>query len=81
MANHKQSATLGLSGKRETRVAMAANHSSICKFEDPKGSDYKQVIGNLQELVEGAIKAVKERERLQNLNVSLTSPALTKPCE
>jgi hypothetical protein len=59
---------------------MAANHSSICKFEDPKGPDYKQVMGNLLELAEGAISAAKERERLQDLTVAAASLALTKPC-
>jgi hypothetical protein len=59
---------------------MAANHSSICKFEDPNGPDYKQVIGNLQELIEGAIKVVKDRERLHDLSVPVASIGHTKAC-
>jgi len=60
---------------------MEADHSSICKFDNPKGPDYKQVIGNLQELVEGAINTVKERERRLNLRVPVASVSLAKPCE
>lgn len=65
---------------RETRIAMAANHSSICKFEDSENPDYRQVIGNLRGLVEGAIKAVEDRKRLQDLSVPLASLSLAKQC-
>lgn len=59
---------------------MAANHSSICKFEDPKDPGYEQVVGNLQELVEGAMKAVEDQKRLQDPSVPLASLSFTKPC-
>lgn len=48
------SATLGLSGTRETRIAMNADHSRICKFENVNDDGYKQVIENLAELVDSA---------------------------
>jgi hypothetical protein len=60
---------------------MAADHASICKFEDPKGPDYTQILGNLQNLVEGAIKAVGERERLKDPSLPVASILLAKPCK
>ena len=69
-----------MSSTRETQVAMAADHSSICKFEDPGGPDYKQVVGNLQALIEGALNAAEGRERLHDLSLPMASFSLNKPC-
>ena len=59
------SATLGLPGGRETQIAVEANHSTICKFSSATDDNYEQVADNLVDLVERAVEAVEERERLE----------------
>lgn len=51
----KVSATLGLPDSTETSVAVAANHSDICKFDriDPT---YELVIDNIADLVQHALQ-------------------------
>lgn len=56
----RSSATLGLSGTRETRITMNANHSRICKFENVDDDGYQQVIENLAGLVDGATRFVSD---------------------
>jgi hypothetical protein len=58
---------LGLSGEREIKYAMHADHSSICKFEKEDGDDYRLVWQEIQALVEDA---VKNSERLKLLKAS-----------
>ncbi|MCJ1350988.1 MAG: hypothetical protein MMC33_000970 [Icmadophila ericetorum] len=71
----KKSATLGLPGMRETTIAMAADHTSICKFESDQGDDYELVVYNIVKLSEQAVKALAERKRLEILNVPLITPS------
>ncbi len=58
---------LGLSGEREIKYAVHADHSSICKFEKEDGDDYRLVWQEIQALVEDA---VKNSERLKLLEAS-----------
>jgi len=69
----KKSATLGLSGKREKQLSLAADHASICKFESPDGDDFEQVIGNLEDMAEGALKNLAVRKRMEDLSIPLAS--------
>lgn len=57
----KSSARLGLSDSIETLVAIAENHSNICKFDNVHDGNYKLVIGELLELVQ---LATTDRPRL-----------------
>jgi ankyrin repeat protein len=57
----RRSATLGLAGKRERQVAVDADHSRICKFEEPDDT-YEHVEDCLAELIEGAIKNAADRQ-------------------
>lgn len=76
----EKSAKLGLSSAREKQISLAADHSSICKFEDKDGDDYEQVIGNISTLAENAIKTLKERALLNKLSVPLASLCLKQTC-
>ena len=68
------SATLGLPGGRETQIAVEANHSTICKFSSATDDTYEQVADNLVDLVDRAVEAVGERERLKTLIPPSTVP-------
>jgi hypothetical protein len=57
---------------------MAADHNLICKFESTDGDDYELAISNLEDMVEGALNAVQERKRMEDLSVPLASLALEK---
>lgn len=46
---------------------MHADHSSICKFEDENGQDYRPVWQEIQALAEDAILAAENAERLRAL--------------
>lgn len=48
----EKSATFGLPGTIETRLALDADHESLCKFPDCYGHDYEQVGENIKELAE-----------------------------
>ncbi|KAI9818975.1 MAG: hypothetical protein M1832_004143 [Thelocarpon impressellum] len=74
----KKSATLGLSGQRETQVARDADHSEVCKFASADG-EYELVAGNLKRLAEGARKARLERDRMATLKSSSAEPVPQKP--
>jgi hypothetical protein len=63
----RDSAVLGLPGEREIKYAMHADHSNICKFADEDGQDYRPVWQEVQALVEDAVLAVENAERLQSL--------------
>lgn len=52
----RHSATLGLSGQRETAIALDGDHRSICKFSEPN-STYQQVEDDLAALVEDALQS------------------------
>ncbi len=52
----KVSATLGLPDSAEISVAVAANHSDICKF-DRRDPTYELVIENIADLVQHALQA------------------------
>ncbi|RDW91132.1 hypothetical protein BP5796_02297 [Coleophoma crateriformis] len=75
----RQSATLGLSGKREKQVHLAADHDSICKFESPEGDDFELVIGNIRKMVQNALNAELERKRMDDLSVPVASLTLKEP--
>ncbi|RDW58022.1 hypothetical protein BP6252_13433 [Coleophoma cylindrospora] len=75
----RKSATLGLSGKRETQVHLAADHDSICKFESPEGDDFEIVIGGIRKMVQNALSAERERKRMDDLSVPVASLTLKEP--
>lgn len=50
----KDSATIDREEIRETMVGMDADHSSICKFEDPDGVGFQKVVKHLGRLIEPA---------------------------
>lgn len=59
----KYSGTLGLSGQRETAIALDGDHRGICKFAEPN-STYQQVEDDLAAMVEEALQSPsKERPR------------------
>jgi len=74
----QKSATLGLPGVRERQIPMEADHNGICKFASAEGDDYEQVSFNLVRLVNSAIKAAAERERIASLEIQSLNP-LPKP--
>lgn len=57
---------------------MAADHISICKFESAEGDDYEQVVGNLQGLIDGAVRAIEERKYKRDLSMPLACLELEK---
>ncbi|EXJ53772.1 uncharacterized protein A1O5_13021 [Cladophialophora psammophila CBS 110553] len=71
----KQSATLGLSGQRETAIALDGDHRSICKFPEPN-SAYQQVEDDLVALVEEALQTPVQKSS-QTSNVQ--SPTFFVP--
>jgi hypothetical protein len=68
---NKKSATLGQSGIREKQIALDADHSHICKFENDGEDKYEQVADNLVKLIENAISAAKMRQRLENQPIKI----------
>lgn len=56
---------------RETLIGLDANHSNICKFGAIKDDCYEQVEGNIMELAEKALLAVKEQTRLAKSSVPI----------
>lgn len=66
------SATLGLSINRETQIGLDAHHADICKFRARDDDAYEQVEGNIIELVEQALLAFGEQERLAEHNAPAT---------
>src|SRR5271156_5788674 len=52
----QHSATLGLAGHREEAIAIEADHRRICKFDDPKNSNYEQVRDNIVRLAKKAVR-------------------------
>jgi hypothetical protein len=52
----KYSATLGLAGHREEVIGIEADHRTICKFDDPKNSNYQQVKDNIVKLAKKAVQ-------------------------
>lgn len=69
----KVSATLGLPDSAEISVAVAANHSDICKF-DRKDSTYELVIENIANLVHHALQPPRIGTPLLAPLISLTDP-------
>ena len=63
---------------------MDADHAQVCKFESVDGDDYEHVSGNLVALVEQAIKAFDEQQRLLSLapqSSSLSSELIRPACK
>lgn len=67
----RKSATLGLAGTRERQIALDADHSKICKFDNPNGDDYRQVADNIVDLVDDALKVFEHRQRFPSLEAPL----------
>ena len=59
----KDSARLGLTGERETRIGLAADHSNICRFESQDSDSYVTVSMAIRRLVDQAIKTASKQER------------------
>jgi hypothetical protein len=75
----KSSATLGLPGTREKKIAVDADHSHICKFDRGDDDSYEQVEDNIVELIKNAIQAVVERERLTQLRAPHPDQNMERP--
>jgi hypothetical protein len=69
----KVSATLGLPDSAETSVAVAANHSDICKF-DRRDPTYELVIENIADLVQHALQPPRIGTPLLAPTISLIDP-------
>lgn len=67
------SATLGLPDSAEISVAVAANHSDICKF-DKRDPTYDLVIENVADLVQYALKPPRIGTPLLAPSISLIDP-------
>ncbi len=52
----RQNAVLGLDDERELKFAMDADHSNICKFDDPQGEDYYPVWTNVLKMSKQAVE-------------------------
>lgn len=76
----KKSATLGLAGVRERQIPMEADHNGVCKFANAEGDDYEQVSFNLVRLVNAAVKAAVERERIASLSTPSSNPFPEPAC-
>lgn len=62
----RESATLGLSGERETVLRMEANHSDICRFDldDPRDQrNFELLVVNMAGLCEDVVKTGEEFHR------------------
>lgn len=66
----KFSATLGLPDSAEISVAVAANHSDICKF-DRRDPTYELVIDNIADLVQHALQPSRIGEPLLAPRITL----------
>lgn len=69
----KVSATLGLPDSAELSVAVAANHSEICKF-DRRDPTYELVIENIADLVQHALQPPRIDQPLLAPAISMTDP-------
>ena len=69
----KASATLGLPDSAEISVAVAANHSDICKF-DRRDPTYELVIENIADLVQHALQPPRNGTPLLTPTISLIDP-------
>lgn len=58
----RQNAVLGLDDEREPKFAMDADHSNICKFNDPLGEDYYPIWTNILEMSKQAVEKSKATE-------------------
>ena len=67
------SATLGLPDSIEISVAVAADHSNICKF-DRTDPTYELVIENIADLVQHALQPPRIRTPLLTPTISLIDP-------
>lgn len=75
----QKSATLGIA-KRETMIALEADHKQVCKFESESDDNYEQVIGNILEMAEGAVGKYLGSETPQT-NPPQTNPPQTNPSQ
>ena len=64
----QKSTTLGLAGKRETQIAIDADHANVCKFPRIDGDDYEQVADNVVDLAERAINNFAKQQRMEALS-------------
>jgi hypothetical protein len=58
---------MGLGDDRETVLGLAANHSTICKFEDANGEDYRHVWKSIRLLANNAIKQAQQLRALEKV--------------
>ncbi|ERF72769.1 hypothetical protein EPUS_09197 [Endocarpon pusillum Z07020] len=68
----KESATLGLSGHRETAIAVEADHQTICKFNEAECPAYRQVEDNIADLAERAVCISRKRLLQKTLQIPAT---------
>jgi hypothetical protein len=61
----RQNAVLGLDDERELKFAMDADHSNICKFNDPMGEDYYPVWTNILKMSKHAIEKSKAADSIK----------------
>jgi hypothetical protein len=59
---------------------MEANHNGVCKFANAEGDDYEQVSFNIVRLVNAAVKAAVERERIASLGIPSSNPFPEPAC-
>jgi hypothetical protein len=65
----KNSATLGLAGKRENQVGLDANHSDMCCFDSSVQHDndlYEFVDLNVRQIYKSAVAAREKGKWLEN---------------
>ncbi|KAL1999850.1 hypothetical protein VTN02DRAFT_3893 [Thermoascus thermophilus] len=75
----KSSAVLNLPDARETRIALDADHKTMCKFASPDEENYKHVSANIVHLANSATKAFEERSLVEDLKTPETMATVQEP--
>ena len=74
----KDSAILGLTGGREIRLGVEADHSNICRFESKDDEKYKDVWMALRQMLLQAIELLPDRQKSTCASYIRTIPVLIK---